>query len=335
DDLDAVLGDDRDVLEPDAAPAAAVETGLEGDHVAGDEVVADAAERRALVHLEPDAVAERMEEAVLEHLSRRLRPLRRVTVLLEELAGDVEERAAVHARLRGRDDTVERLLAERVPLAQVRMYVADDVGAGHIGVHAALAVARGEVERHGLARQDRAVPSLVAYRRLRAVRDDELVGVGAVLAEDALELDLDPLGRERRTLEHEGPVHGRAAQQLAADVERRLGGALRTSEAGDLGGRLAPAALGEVIAVGLDLHARAPQPVGELERERRRHGRAGDPELTAGVRVDVQLHLAARRAAGEQVVDAERLERDHLERRIPFADALRLERGDDDRATAL
>src|SRR6185437_3124690 len=36
-DLDTVVGDDRDVLEPHAADALPVEARLEGDHVAGDE----------------------------------------------------------------------------------------------------------------------------------------------------------------------------------------------------------------------------------------------------------------------------------------------------------
>ena len=63
--LAAVLGDDDEILEPDAAEALPVAAGLERDHVAGDERVARAAEVRALVDLEPDAVAERVEVAVL------------------------------------------------------------------------------------------------------------------------------------------------------------------------------------------------------------------------------------------------------------------------------
>ena len=69
--LGAVLGDEHEVLEAAAAEARAVEARLDREHVAGDElVVAGHAEHRLLVHLEPDAVAERVEEAV----SRASRP---------------------------------------------------------------------------------------------------------------------------------------------------------------------------------------------------------------------------------------------------------------------
>src|SRR5262249_61966453 len=79
---------------PAAAVAVAVEARLDGDHVAGDELAGSAPEARLLVHLEPDAVAERVGEAVLEHLARLLRAQRRVAVLLEDVAAEVVELAA-------------------------------------------------------------------------------------------------------------------------------------------------------------------------------------------------------------------------------------------------
>ena len=49
-------------------------------------VPGDSSEGRRLVHLEADPVSERMEEALLEHLSRRLAALRRQAGPLVRLA---------------------------------------------------------------------------------------------------------------------------------------------------------------------------------------------------------------------------------------------------------
>src|SRR5215211_7681287 len=96
--LGAVLGDEHEVLEPAAAEALAVEAGLERHHVTGHELRdAAASEVRRLVHLEPDTVAETVEEAVLEHLARRLREHRRLAVLLEQLADEPKDLDPLHA----------------------------------------------------------------------------------------------------------------------------------------------------------------------------------------------------------------------------------------------
>src|SRR4051794_28777890 len=78
DKLEPVLGDDRDVLQPNTAHARSIEARLDRDHVAYDEIVAASRHGRRLVHLEPDAVAETVEEAAREHLARLLRQLCRV-----------------------------------------------------------------------------------------------------------------------------------------------------------------------------------------------------------------------------------------------------------------
>ena len=67
-DLAAVVRDEHQILDANAAPPAPVEARLERDHVADDELVADAAHARRLVDLEPDAVA----EAVIEPFVLRL-----------------------------------------------------------------------------------------------------------------------------------------------------------------------------------------------------------------------------------------------------------------------
>src|SRR5438105_9241252 len=61
--LEPVVGDDREVLDPDPADAAQVDAGLDRDDVAGGEDVARLpVEVRALVELEADAVAEPVAE---------------------------------------------------------------------------------------------------------------------------------------------------------------------------------------------------------------------------------------------------------------------------------
>src|SRR4051794_15352098 len=83
--LAAVVRHEHEILEPAAAPAGAVEARLDRDDVARDQLARRTAEPRLLVHLEPDAVAERVEEAVLEDFPRLLRELRRIAVLAEEV----------------------------------------------------------------------------------------------------------------------------------------------------------------------------------------------------------------------------------------------------------
>src|SRR4029079_6500379 len=108
------------------------------------------------MHLEPDPVAERVVEAVLEHLAGLLRAQRRVAVLLEDVARDLEQVGAGDYRLRRGDRAVEFLLAELVPLEQLVRRRADHEHAGHVGETARVAVAREEVEADRLAREDRA-----------------------------------------------------------------------------------------------------------------------------------------------------------------------------------
>src|SRR5689334_3534965 len=68
--LGPVLGHEHEVLEAAAAVTVAVEARLDRDHVARDELAGRPAERRLFVDLQPDPVAERVVEAVLEHLAR-------------------------------------------------------------------------------------------------------------------------------------------------------------------------------------------------------------------------------------------------------------------------
>ena len=66
------------------------------------------------------------------------------------------------------------------------------------------------------------------------MRDDEILCGGAVLAERALDLELDPLAGERLAAERERAVRaGGAAQQLDADGDARFDGAAGTADPGE------------------------------------------------------------------------------------------------------
>src|SRR5262249_2586124 len=155
----------------------AVEAGLDRDDVSGHEGIA-AGDPHAglLVHLEADAVAQTVEEALLQNLARLLRELGPVPVLLEELARadvDVAPRDAGLDRFEG---VVERLPAEPVVLDELTGRLADHVGPGHVRKARRLAVTRPQVDDDRLAGHDPAGAHLVPDRALGTVRDDELVG---------------------------------------------------------------------------------------------------------------------------------------------------------------
>ncbi len=103
-----------------------------------DEVVAEPAQERALVDLEPDAVAEPVEVAVLERLPRLLGQLGRLAGLDVGLAGALEQRAAVGARAQVRVHALERVLREPPVLRELlrRLAAARHERARHVGVAA-------------------------------------------------------------------------------------------------------------------------------------------------------------------------------------------------------
>src|SRR4051812_21985336 len=275
--LAAVRGDEHEILQAAAAPAGAVEPGLDGDDVARDELARRAPEPGLLVHLEPDAVAEAVEETVLQHLPRLLRELRREAVLVEELADRPVQLAARDSGLDPRHRQLERLRAQVLVADELRVGGADDEGPRHVRVAAGLAVAREEVEDDRLARRDRAVAHLVADRGLGAVRDDELLRGDAVRAERVLDGELQALAGQRLAVEHEArPVRLGAPQQVARRGHAGLRAPLRPADAGELGFRLDAAPAGGVVALPPQPHAGRAPGGGERERGRGRAGRSRD-----------------------------------------------------------
>ena len=206
-----------------AVGARAVETRLDGEHVAGDERrVAEDAEDRLLVHLEPDAVAERVEEALLERLALDLRalrrearpprpgrrPRRRRTCAGRRPAGSRRARRSSHSRQR------------RCHSAISAGDVADDERASHVGEARRLGVARPEVDDDRLAGAQLPLAEVMADRRLRPVRDDEDVGGGAVLEERRRDRRLEP-----------SLVSGRPSSSSSAVADRQPPGRSRSRAA--------------------------------------------------------------------------------------------------------
>src|SRR5262249_38217286 len=157
-----------EVLEPAPAEALAVETRLQRDDVAGNELRGAAApEARRLVNLQPDPVAEAVEEPVLEHLTRRLREDGRLPGRLEVLAYEVEDLDSRHPRLRRLERLVERLLDERVVGHELLRGRADDERPRHVRVAGRLRILGPEVDHDRLVGRDLAVSELMADGRLR------------------------------------------------------------------------------------------------------------------------------------------------------------------------
>src|SRR4051794_23170827 len=125
--LVAVVGDEDDVLQAEAAEPGAIQARLDRDDVAGDELVSTATERGQLVHLEPDTVAETVEEPILQHFAGVLVQLCLVAGLVKLLAHSLEQRAPIYAGLDARRRGLERALHERVPLLHLLRRLADDV----------------------------------------------------------------------------------------------------------------------------------------------------------------------------------------------------------------
>ena len=333
--LGAVGGDEDQILEPDAAVAVAVEPRLERDHVALDERLAlDPADAGPLVHLEADAVAGRVEVAVDERLALLLVQLRLVPVLVEEVADLAVDVAPLTPGLTAATARSSASFASRWYYTQLVRRRAEHERPREVRVAGRLAVARVEVEKDDVVGGDRAGAAVVADRGLCAVRDGELLRCGAVLAERALDLELDPLAGERLPVEGERAVRSRGGpQQLDTDRDTRLDRAASAADTGELVLGLDTTALVEEARVGGQRPVRA-EVVRVAEREAARRDRALEPERAGRREVDLLGERIGVEAALEQLVDADVLEREHLEVGAEVPDPAGLERADDDAALA-
>jgi len=208
------------------------------------------------VHLEADAVPERVEVPVLDDLARLLVQHRLVSLALERLAGDRVEIRPVGAGAHSLERAVERLLDEAVVFAEFGRNLADAERSRHVGEARGLGVLRPEVDHDRLARLDLARAHVVPDRRLRAVRDDELVERAAVSEKRVLDRELHALGRQLLAIDDERAVRliG-AAEEVAGGVHSGFRGALGSANPGELGLVLRAPSLVEELPVGRQLDA--------------------------------------------------------------------------------
>jgi hypothetical protein len=121
-----------------------------------------------------------VEEAVLEHLTRLLRQLRRTAVPVEEETSSISRAAVPPASLRH-----DALGASSRAVELLHLLEGIRRRARHVRVDAGGAVAR-KRSNTSTRRPERAEPSS-SDCRLRAVGDDQVLGRDVVLAEDALD----------------------------------------------------------------------------------------------------------------------------------------------------
>ena len=160
----------------------------------------------------------------------------------------------------------------------------------------------------------------MADRGLRAVRDDELLGRRAVLAEGTLDLELDPLAGERLAAERQRAVRARgAAQQLDADRDPGLDGAAGAADPASSCSFLTRRRSSKKrwSAVSSIPFARrwSAWPSGKPAGVTAARGRA-----PAGAEVELAVEGVGVEPALEQLVDAGILEREHLEPGSELAD---------------
>ena len=230
---------------------------------------------------------------------------------------------------------LERLLGEPVELAELVGGGADREGTREVGETGGFAVPREEVEQDDVLRSDRARAAVVTGRRLRAVRDHELLGGRTMLAEHPLDLELDPLAGERLAVEDEHAVAAvGAAQHVDARLLAGLHGATGAPDPLELEARLDATALVEVGLVCLELDPVRAQDVGVAEREGGRGRGALQTELPAGSEPELTVERVRVEPAPDEPVRADVLEREHLQIEAESPHAAGLERADHDAAPA-
>ena len=217
---------------------------------------------------------------------------------------------------------LERLPAERVPLADLVPDVADDERPRDVRVAGRLEVDREEVEKDDVVRADRPRAHVVPDRGLRAVRDDHLLGERAVREERRLDALLQELARERLAVEVEAAVRAlRAGEELARGRDACLGGLLCSPDPRELvAGLPAPAVVEEPLVDG-ELDPRGAQRVRMPEREPAGHRRLLEPEPLDDLHRQLGARPHGREPAAADLVRAELLGRLHVQPRAESLDA--------------
>ncbi len=227
------------------------------------------------------------------------------------LRGALEQRAAVHAGAQVAVDALERVLREPPVLGQLlrRLDAARDERARHVGVAARDLVARPDVDDDRLARA-----------RSRPEPESCPIADCAPWETIASSDSSQPCSSQTAAIAARTSSEVRPGAQLvdqrAGDAHRGVRGLLRAPDALELGAGLHAPALDELVLVDLDLDPGGAEVVREEDREVGRDDGAVSMSSLRAARRHTSASIASRLPAlGDQVVLAERLRVDRLDRR--------------------
>ena len=270
----------------------------------------------------PEAVV----EAFPEHRPLGLRQARRIPEPVVEVADCAVELDAVDAGANEPAGELERLERVLVPGPDLRVGRADRERPGHVGEARALDVVREEVADEVVVVRDAAGARVVPVRRLRAVRDDQVVAAAAVLGEDVHGGRPQELAGERLAVHDPTPVGRlRPREEIGDRRHARLAGTGRAPDPVELGlGLPAPAVVEEAL-VRDELDSGAAERVRRPERERLGDAGAPDPEGLDDLHGDRRFDVVEVDARADQLVRRERLDRDDLDRRVDDGDPVALD----------
>src|SRR4029079_11576297 len=201
-----VLRHEDQVLEPYAAEPVPIEAGLERDHVTRHELVARPREARRLVHVEADAVAEPVVEALPEDGALRPREARRISEGLVDAADLPPELRPVRSRSDELSDEVERLAGVLVPADELRVRRPDRERPGHVREARALEILRKEVADDHVVVRESSGALVMTVCGLRSMRDDRVVSAAAELREGSVRCSPQELRRERLAVDRPAAV---------------------------------------------------------------------------------------------------------------------------------
>src|SRR4051812_30172680 len=331
--LAAVFVDEQEVLEAHPADARqALDAGLDGDDVAGDELVlAREPEPRRLVHLEADAVTEPEVEALREHLPGLARALGGLPGGLDDVAGDVVERAPGHARADRGARGLERFAHDVAQGGDLGAHGPVDEGPRHVGPAARGLVARPEVDHDRQVGRERARPRVVAATGVQRADHDVGRGRGAMGRALGADSRADLLGGQPQVL----AVALGPADELLGALHPRLRGVLRAADALELGVALDAAPGLDRLRVDVDVHAFVAQSVGDRDGQVGRDDRRVDAPAAQRPDRDLELGVVARHALLDELVEPELADVEQLGVGQHLRDALRLERIGEDELVAV
>ncbi len=191
-------------------------------------------------------------------------------------------------------------------------------------------MAREDVTDEVIVVLDAAGAGVVTVRGLRPTGDDQVVGEAAVQSEGRMSGPLQGGDGERLAGDGAPFVSGlRRGEERCDRGSGGVGGSRRSADPRDLGGRLAPASIGEEARVDDELDADGAKPVGETDGEALGHERPPEPEALDHLDGEPGADLVGIDALADERVGREGLARDQLDPGVDGRDPVALDAPDD------